>query len=38
MKPSELFCIKDTKKFATLLFFLAACNEKFQRANVTDIA
>ena len=26
MKPSELFCFKDTKHFAALLFFLAACN------------
>ena len=25
-KPSKLFCIKDTKNFAALLFFLAACN------------
>ena len=24
MKPSELFCFKDTKHFAALLFFLAA--------------
>ena len=31
MKPSELFCFKDTEKFATLLFFLAACNKKIQR-------
>ena len=38
MKPSELFCFKDTKNFAALLFFLAACNKKFQRANATDIA
>ena len=38
MKPSELFCFKDTEKFAALLFFLAACNKKFQRANTTDIA
>ena len=39
MKPSELFCFKDTKNFATLLyFFLAACNKKFQGANTTDIA
>ena len=38
MKPSELFCFKDTKKFAALLFFLAACNKKFQRANATDIS
>ena len=27
MKPSELFCFKDTKNFATLLFFLVACNK-----------
>ena len=37
MKPSELFCFKDTKNFAAL-FFLAVCNKKFQRADVTDIA
>ena len=36
MKPSELFCFKDTKHFAALLFFLAACDKKFQRANATD--
>ena len=29
MKPSKLFCFKDTKNFAVLLFFLAACNKKF---------
>ena len=38
MKPSELFCFKDTNNFAALLFFLAACDKKFQRANATDIA
>ena len=38
MKPYKLFCFKDTKNFAALLFFLAACNEKFHRANATDIA
>ena len=38
MKPSELFCFKDTKNLAALLFFLAAYNKKFQRANATDIA
>ena len=32
MKPYKLFCFKDTKNFAVLLFFLAACNEKFHRA------
>ena len=37
MKPSELFCFKGTKNFAAL-FFLVACNKKFQRADVTDIA
>ena len=37
MKPSELFCFKDTKNFAAL-FFLVACNKKFQQADVTDIA
>ena len=37
MKPSELFCFKDTKNFAAL-FFLVACNKKFQRADVTDVA
>ena len=37
MKPSELFCFKDTKNLAALLFFLAACNNKFQRANATYI-
>ena len=38
MKPSELFCFQNTKNFAALLFFLAAFNKKFQRANATDIA
>ena len=38
MKPSELFCFKDTKNLAALLFFVAACNKKFQRANASDIA
>ena len=38
MKPYKLFCFKDTKNLAALLFFLAACNEKFHRANATDIA
>ena len=38
MEPSELFCFKDTKKFAALLFFLAACNEKFQQANAQSFA
>jgi len=33
MKPFELFCVKDTKNAAALLFFLAASNKKFQRAN-----
>ena len=28
MKPSEIFCFKDTKNFAALFFFLAACNKK----------
>ena len=28
MKPSELFCFKDTKNFALLLFFLGAWNKK----------
>ena len=37
MKPSELFFFKDTKNFAVLFFFLAVCNKKFQRANVTEI-
>ena len=37
MEPSKLFCFKDTKKLAVLLFLLAACNEHFQQANVTDI-
>ena len=37
MKPSELFCFKDTKNLAAL-FFLVACNKKFQRADVTAIA
>ena len=31
MKPSKLFWFKD-KKFTGLLFFLAACNKKFQWA------
>ena len=30
MKPSELFCFKDTKNVQALFFFLAASNEKFQ--------
>ena len=38
MKPSKLFCFKDTKNFAASIFFLVACNKKFQRANATDIA
>ena len=38
MKPSELFSFKDQKNLAALLFFLVACNKKFQRANATDIA
>ena len=33
MKPSELFCFKDTKNVQALSFFLAASNKKFQRAN-----
>ena len=36
MKPYKL-CFKDTRNFATLLFFLAACNKKFQGANATEI-
>ena len=28
MKPSELFCFKDAKNFATLLFYLEACKKK----------
>ena len=32
MKPSELFCFRDTVNFAALLFFLARGNKKFQRA------
>ena len=35
-KPKKI-CFKDTKNFAAL-FFLVACNKKFQRADVTDIA
>ena len=35
MKPSDLFCFKDTKNFAVLL---AACYKKFQQANATDMA
>ena len=38
MKPSKLFCFKDTKNFAALSSFLAACNKKFQRTNATDVA
>ena len=38
MKPSELFCFKDKKNFAALLFSLVACTKKFQRENATDIA
>ena len=38
VKPSELFCFKDTKNFAASLFFSAVSNKKFQRANATDIA
>ena len=37
VKPSELFCFKDTKNFA-VLFFLAAYNKKFQWTNATDTA
>ena len=37
MKNSELFCFKDTKKFAAL-FFVAAGNKKFQRANAQPYA
>ena len=33
-----VFCFKDTKNLAALLFFLAASNKKFQRANATYIA
>ena len=33
MKPSELFCFKDTKNVQALFFFLAASKKKFQRAN-----
>ena len=29
MKPSELFCFKDTKTVQVLIFFLAASNKKF---------
>ena len=35
MKPSDLFCFKDTKNFAVLL---AARYKKFQQANATDMA
>ena len=35
MKPSDLFCFKDTKNFAVLL---AVCYKKFQQANATDMA
>ena len=35
MKPSELFCFKDTKNFAALL---AVCYKKFQQVNATDMA
>ena len=35
MKPSQLFCFKDTKTFAALL---VACYKKFQQANATDMA
>ena len=38
MKPSKLFCFKDTKNFAALWSFLAACNKKFQQTNATDVA
>ena len=37
MKPSEVFCFKDTKNFVAL-FFLVACNKKVQWADATDIA
>ena len=33
MIPFELFCFKQSKYFEALLFFLVACNKKFQRAN-----
>ena len=35
MKPSDLFCFKDTKNFAALL---AVCYKKFQQVNATDMA
>ena len=35
---SELFCLKDTKKFAALLFFVRAGNKKFQPANALPYA
>ena len=37
MKPSELFCFKDTINFAALLFYLSGKQWKFQRANATAI-
>ena len=38
IKPSELFRFEGTKKFAALLFFLAACNKRFQPANTQPYA
>ena len=38
MKPSELFCFKDTKNVQVLIFFLAASNKKFQRTNAQPYA
>ena len=38
MKPSELFCFKDTKNLAALLFFLAACKKKNCRAQMRQIS
>ena len=38
MKPFELFCFKHSKYFEALLFFLVACNKKFQRGNAQPYA
>ena len=38
MKPFELFCFQHSKYFEALLYFLVACNKKFQRANAQPYA
>ena len=36
MKPSELFCFKDTKKFAALSFFLSGSYTRMMQINPPD--